>query len=327
MDLITAPAHAVESIGRYGRELMPLAFLAAGRDAGRRGGLVVISGISGGTPKPLGTYMAVLADGAHAGNISGGCVEAAVAAEVRPLLAGGADHILRFGRGSCYIDIQFPCGGGVDLLVHAAPSHSLLAEALLRAERREPFAIVFDPRTSRSTLAGATQPTGWQGDVFVRRHLPRPRLLLVGRGPDLEVMARVAAAAEFDVSVASPDDEVLATVAGFGVPGEPLRSPRQTLRSVIDPWTAVVLLFHEHEWETRLLAEIAAGPAFYVGALGSQRTHDLRRRRLAAAGVDEDRIDRIRGPIGLVDRARDPATLALSVLAEVSAAWADIERR
>lgn len=88
----------------------------------------------------------------------------------------------------------------------------------------------------------------------------------------------------------------------------------------IDPWTATVLLFHEHEWEGAILARAVAGDGFYVGALGSQKTHGQRRERLLATSVPEALISRIRGPIGLVDRAREPGVLALSILAEIAAA-------
>ena len=88
-----------------------------------------------------------------------------------------------------------------------------------------------------------------------------------------------------------------------------------------------MLLFHEHEWEDALLTRAAAAGGFYVGALGSVRTHRLRCERLLAAGVPEAHVDRIRGPIGLVDRARESGPLALSVLAEIVAARADLDRQ
>jgi xanthine dehydrogenase accessory factor len=93
----------------------------------------------------------------------------------------------------------------------------------------------------------------------------------------------------------------------------------------VDRWTATVLLFHEHEWEGPILARAAAMDGFYVGALGSVRTHRLRREQLAAMGVPTAQIDRIRGPIGVIDRARQPGVLALSILAEVAAARAELD--
>jgi len=322
---IERPAAAVNAAA-YGREMWPLAFLADAMRNGATGALVTISAIAGGAPRPLGTHLAVLADGRHCGHISGGCVEAAIAAEVVPILAAGNDQVVRFGAGSCYIDIRFPCGGGVDLLVHVAPTAELLEQALAHARRRTPFAIAFDPAGSRSSLVAAGAATGWRGEVFVRRYLPRPRLVLVGRGPDFEVMARVAAAAEFELCIVTPDVGAAEVFTAQGVRTEVLTSPSQTVQTPIDAWTAVAVLFHEREWETALLADAASGPAYYVGALGSRRTHRARCDALAALGVPPDTIARIRGPIGLVEQARDPGTLALSVLSEIAGEWAAVER-
>jgi xanthine dehydrogenase accessory factor len=156
--------------------------------------------------------------------------------------------------------------------------------------------------------------------------LPRTRLLVVGRGPDVEVLARVAKAAEFDVSIATPDESTALGVADLDAPIELLKTPGHVWDLPIDRWTATVLLFHEHEWENVTLARAAAAEGFYVGALGSVRTHAERRERLAAMGVPAQQIDRICGPIGLIDRAREPGMLALSILAEIAAARAQLER-
>ncbi len=302
------------------------AFLARAKALGMPGALISISAIDGGAPRELGAHMAVLADGRHLGYISGGCVESAIAAEVAPTISAGTDQIIRFGKGSCYIDIRFPCGGGVDLLVHVAPAAELLDQALARFARREAFAIGFDPANSRATIGEAAGPTHWRDGVFVRRYLPRTKLLIAGRGPDLEVLARVAAAAGYDLAIATPDETTALAVAGLGAPVELLKTPGQPSDLPIDPWTATVLLFHEHEWEHAILARAAAADGFYVGALGSVRTHGARRGRLAAMGVPAVQLDRIRGPIGLVDRAREPGVLAVSILAEIAAARAALDR-
>lgn len=307
------------------RELAPFLFLARAQALGIPGALVTLSAIDGGAPKALGTHMAVLADGRHLGHVSGGCVEPAIAAEFAPLI-GGADQTFRFGRGSRFIDIRFPCGGGVDLLLHAQPSPTLLAEAIARFERREAFAIAFDPRHSSAEITDNPAPTGWHDGTFIRRYQPRTRLLLIGRGPEFEVMARVSAAAEFDLRLATPDDSSAQALAALDVPIELLTTPTQMFELPIDPWTATVLLFHEHEWENAILARAAVADGFYVGALGSVKTHSLRRTRLAAMGLPQAAIDRIRGPIGLIDRARDPGMLALSVLAQISATRAQLDR-
>lgn len=301
------------------REAAPFLMLARAKAAGVSGALVTISQIDGGAPKPLGTHMAVLEDGRHVGHVSGGCVEAAIAAEVVPMIARGRDEIMRFGKGSRFIDIRFPCGGGVDLLVHVSPRPEMLAEALARLMRREAFAISFQPGASQAAVQEFAK-TGWVDGAFVRGFLPRTKLVLCGRGPDFEVLARVAAAAELDLWLAGPDESVGQDAVTR------LRDPARPPSLPLDPWTATVLLFHEHEWEDALLTQAVAGSGFYVGALGSVKTHGKRRERLAALGVPAAQIDRIHGPIGLIDRAREPGVLALSVLAEITAERARLDR-
>jgi xanthine dehydrogenase accessory factor len=320
------PATATPVLAATDREAAPLAFLLEAARQGIAGAVVTISRIEGGAPKALGTQMAVLADGRHVGHVSGGCVEPAIAAEVVPVIAEGRDRTLRFGTGSPYLDIRFPCGGGVDLLVHAAPQLGMLEEAVARLARRVPFSILFDPATSSSRLADDLSPTAWSGTTFRRRYLPRTRLLLVGRGPELEVLARVAAASELDLVLGTPDESSASALAGLGAPITLLAMPDQVWDLPIDRWTATVLVFHEHEWEDAILSRAAAAVGFYVGALGSLKTHRLRRERLAANGVPDEQLARIRGPIGVIDRAREPGVLAVSVLAEIAAARAERDR-
>ncbi len=88
-----------------------------------------------------------------------------------------------------------------------------------------------------------------------------------------------------------------------------------------DPWTAILLLFHDHEWERALLNWAVTTPAFFIGAQGGGPAREDRKALLRSEGVAEDGIARIRSPIGLIARARDPEVLALSVLAEIVGAY------
>ena len=88
-----------------------------------------------------------------------------------------------------------------------------------------------------------------------------------------------------------------------------------------DDWTAFVFVFHDRDWEDALLPSVLTQPAFLIGAVGSRRTHAQRLERLAAAGVIADQTARIKGPFGLIPATRDPASLALSILAEVAGAY------
>ncbi|MFW6027942.1 MAG: XdhC family protein [bacterium] len=88
-----------------------------------------------------------------------------------------------------------------------------------------------------------------------------------------------------------------------------------------DPWTAFLLAFHDMDWEESLLAQALSGPAFYIGAVGSRRTHARRCDQLRRAGFGEDQVRRIYGPAGIIPSMRDASTLAISVLAEIVEAF------
>ena len=308
------------------RETEPLGFLAQAQERGLQGAMVTICAVEGGAPKPLGTQMAVLEDGRYVGYVSGGCVEAAIASEVMETIATKRDAILRFGRGSRFIDIRFPCGGGVDLLIHVRPESSLLHDALMRLQQRQPFTLSFDPAKSHAGIVTDMVEGGWSEGRYLRPYRPRTRLLLVGRGAEFEVMARVAAAAELDLVLASPDADSLQALARLRARTHLLTAPADPWDLPIDAWTATVLLFHEHEWEDSILERAATAEGFYVGALGSSRSHAIRCGRLAAMGLGPEQVSRIKGPIGLIGHARDPSVLALSVLSEVAMARIELDR-
>ena len=93
-----------------------LRFLLDAAARGERTVLVTITDVIGSSPRAPGTHMAVTENGDHLGSISSGCVEAAVVAEALRSFDSRRAEVIRFGRGSRFIDIRLPCGGGMDLL-------------------------------------------------------------------------------------------------------------------------------------------------------------------------------------------------------------------
>ena len=282
----------------------PVAFLA-----GREGALAVITGTEGASYKPVGTLMAFGADGARTGSLSSGCVEGALAAEAEVALADGRPRTLRYGRGSPFIDVTLPCGAGLDVSVLPRPERAVLRESAALWRARRAHELFLDPARGTVSLSG--------GPFRVRR-TPPLRLVLFGRGPETVALAQLARGGGLTVEVLSPDEEVLAAVGGTALSVPTALPPFEA-----DPQTALVTLFHDHDWEPAILESALAGPAFWVGAQGSARAQDARRAALAARGVTADALARLRGPIGLIPSARDPLTLAVSVLAEAMAAYKD----
>ena len=280
--------------------------------------LVTLTGIEGSSPRAIGAQMAVAADGRYVGSFSGGCIEAAVVAEAIDTLAEGYGRLVRFGIGSPYLDIRLPCGGGIDLLFNPRPDAGAIADALARHDRREMAAL----RLSESgvDVVAAQDPhrgTGWQGTDFHLCYAPALRIVALGQGDDLLALARLATSFGASVQALSPEPRALTALTAEGFDAAELRSRTELPALMSDPWTAIIFLFHDRDWEEHLLPHALRAPAFYVGAIGSQRTQRLRVAALEAAGVSTGLRDRLRTAIGLIPATRDPATLALSILAQL----------
>jgi xanthine dehydrogenase accessory factor len=157
--------------------------------------------------------------------------------------------------------------------------------------------------------------------VFLNVHLPRPRLVVIGAVHISQALAPMARVAGYPLEIIDPR-------TAFATPE---RFPDVTLHAEwpetvfagngLDAYTALAALTHDPKIDDfALMAALDAG-CFYVGALGSRRTHAKRVERLAAMGASEDEIARIRAPIGLNIGAATPAEIAVAVLGEVIAAF------
>jgi len=156
-------------------------------------------------------------------------------------------------------------------------------------------------------------------EVLVTPHNPPLRLVIIGAVHIAESLCRFAREAGYAVTVIDPRS-AFARPERF--PGVELIAqwPQQALPPLRpDSRTAVVLLTHDPKIDDPALRIVLATDAFYVGALGSTRTHARRLERLAGEGVDPAALARIHGPAGLAIGARTPAEIALSVLAQVTA--------
>ncbi|WP_198731869.1 XdhC family protein [Paracoccus tegillarcae] len=281
--------------------------------------LAIITGVEGPSYRPVGAVMAIMPEGEDdtlVGTLSSGCVESDIAHHARQAMAEGQPRNVRYGRGSPFIDIQLPCGGGLDILLLPNPDRDVLRQVAAKRDAREVCSLRINTRTGAMALQAEGQ-TGLADKDFVLRIEPELRFLVFGKGPEAFTFAALAHSVGFPGLLLSPDDETLQSAAGAGCATQRMIRPGWPGDLSVDGWTSIVLFFHDHDWEPAILQGALQTPAFYIGSQGSQRAAATRRHALAELGVTEDRIARLHGPVGLIHSARDARTLAVSVLAEV----------
>jgi xanthine dehydrogenase accessory factor len=273
--------------------------------------------------------------------VSGGCIEAGLVDAAQDLdapirvidFAIDDDTARRAG---------LPCGGNVVVALFR-PDSALLARLAQRWAQRLPAALVLDLASGAQTLVdqagshGGPPPSeavcadiaarlvsGTSGcpaeGLFVRIHEPTTVLVVVGAVHVTQVLVAMAELVGFRVVVIDPRRS-FATADRF--PGATLisRQPEEALPDlVLDSRTALITLAHVAALDDAALIRGLASEAFYVGALGSRRTHAKRLQRLAGLGVPPQSLARIHAPVGLDIGAANPAEIAVSVLAQVIAA-------
>lgn len=299
---------------RYVENVLPV--LKAWRAEGHATVLATLVAQDGSAPRPRGSQMAIRADGEAVGNLTGGCAEAAIIAEAQARLAAGSNRLLRYGKGSPYIDIRLPCGSGIDVFFDIGFAEQDLDLVLSANAARRPASLVFDFEQLRCRAEDGAlsidEPTRWS-----RTCEPTTRIHAVGKGPLVPLLAQLGSAAEFEVLVWSSEPETLARAEPWALEAQTLTTPEAFRCGQLDRWTAFLSLFHEHEWDPPILAQALESESFYVGALGSRRTAETRREVLRELGVAEDAIARLHGPVGLDLGARSPPEIALAILGQI----------
>ncbi len=300
-----------------------LRFLCEAFDDGRDCALVTVTETVGGGLRSPGAMMAVDADGSFAGYVSNGCVDADVILQARDAIRTGEARHLTYGAGSPFLDIRLPCGGRLSMVVVPSPDPGVVRAAHDALEARKAFGLTVS--TEGVATGDAESETSFDGETLSLRLVPKLRLRIAGRGEELIALARLAAAADFAVTVQSPDTATLARADALGLDSTALSTARNLPSLADDEWTAFVLMFHDQDWETPLLLQTFTGPAFWIGAVGSHRTHQARCEALHEAGSSKADIRRLKGPIGLIPRTRDASMLAVSTLAEIAGCYKDLE--
>lgn len=291
----------------------PVEALAA---ADGNGVLAVITGVEGPSYRPVGACMSFLADGRRVGSLSSGCIEADLHLHAAAALDRGKPVCVRYGKNSPFFDIRLPCGGTLDILMVPRPQLVLLNRTIELRKARRPHALAFDLSRGLSHVS-QFRPTGTENGMFYAAIRPEPRFLIFGKGPETLVFAGLVHSAQLPCLVLSHDEETLQQAELSAIPVRYIGRKGLPTDIAVDRWTAAALFYHDHDYEPPILAQLLKTDAFYIGAQGSRAARDARLRALSEAGMCDADLSRLHGPIGLIPSARDPRTLAISVLAEI----------
>ena len=290
---------------------------------GRRVVMATIIRTWGSSPRPIGALTAIRDDGMVAGSVSGGCIEDDMIELVRKgELAKDKPATTRYGITAEEAKrFGLPCGGTLELVLEPLTRESGLDELLARVERHELVLRRLDMKTGRVTL-GSAQPTdqlAFDGATLSTVHGPRWRLLIIGAGQLSVYLAQMAQALDYQVTICDPREEYS---TGWNVPGTDFRRgmPDDVVTGAnLDGHSAVVTLTHDPKLDDMALLEALKSPAFYVGAIGSRKNNDARRRRLAEFDLSQEEIARLHGPVGLKIGSKTPPEIAIAILAEMTA--------
>ena len=153
--------------------------------------------------------------------------------------------------------------------------------------------------------------------IFLNVYVPPPRLIIVGAVHIAQSLAPMAAMLEFDVTVVDPRGAWATTQRFPGVKVIKDWADEAFQEMGLDASTAVVTLTHDPKLDDPALESALKSDAFYIGALGSRRTHAKRKERLAEVGITDEMFARVHGPVGLNIGAKSPAEIAISILGQI----------
>ncbi len=148
---------------------------------------------------------------------------------------------------------------------------------------------------------------------------PPLRLFVVGAVHIAQPLAEMAARAGFGVQIVDPRSAFASELRFPGVAVDTAWPDRALEDAGLDARTAVVTLTHDPKLDDPALHAALRSPVFYIGSLGSRKTHGARLGRLRKAGFDDEALARIHGPVGLAIGAQSPAEIAVAILAEIVA--------
>jgi len=306
----------------YGTDQDVLQTASEWMQQGHEVALVTVLKTWGSSPRPPGSLFIMRPDGLMSGSVSGGCVEEDLVQRycsqqlsksypVRIDYGVNREDAMRFG---------LPCGGRLELLVEQLHDPVQLQSLLDSLHQQQLVARIVDLQSGRVSL----QPAKAEQDFVytntrVRKILgPQWNMLLIGAGHLSHYVSQLGLMLGYRVIVCDPREEY---AQGWHVEGTELTTlmPDDAVQQYArQPRSIVLALTHDPKLDDMALLDALNTQAFYVGAIGSQRNCDARRRRLKELGISPANLQRLHAPVGLPIGSHTPPEIAVSILAEIT---------
>ena len=306
----------------------------------------------GSSPRGVGAKMAVAADGRMCGSVSGGCVEGAVVEACASTLQSGDAQLLHFGvADETAWEVGLACGGNIEVFVQRLDEkwYKFLRQTVLEGWTGIVATVIGGSQETvgrKAAYARNGETTGSMGEksdselqlispaltqsqavtlsnnwvVFVDLVRPAPTLVMVGGVHVAIALTRLAKGIGFKTVLIDPRRTFGSDVRFPDVDFLLQQWPQKAFQEIEPtPDMAVALLTHDPKIDDQALKILLKSDIFYLGALGSRKTHAKRRERLLNMGFGDEQLERIHAPIGLDIGAANPEEIALAIMAEIVA--------
>lgn len=286
----------------------------------------------GSSPRPIGAMMACTLDGELVGSISGGCIEEDFLKQLRDgslkseYDKNGKPFTVKYGVTAAeQARLKLPCGGQLHVLLEYIEPIVVNKEVFARLsadlENHTKVSRIVNLQTGAISASALSNE---QAVIMDNEHMthslsPMYRLLLLGAGDVAKFVAEMALALEYDVTLCDPRPDYL---DNWHVDGVEITSrlPDDVVRERFsNPYSGIIALAHDPRVDDMALMEALKTTAFYIGAMGSERTSASRRERLPELGLSAAEIARLHAPIGFPIESKTPAEIAISIMAQVTA--------
>lgn len=303
-------------------------------EQGQGAALTTVISTWGSAPRPAGSQLAIATDGTFFGSVSGGCVEGAVILAAQEAIEDGQSRVLDYGVADAdAFAVGLACGGNIRILVEPVgvgngPDVDLIQTIVTSFKGREPIGYQVDlntwarrivkPRDMKHADLFLRDKPALADDVFTQIFNPPLKMIIVGAVHITQFLSAIARMAGYTVFLVDPRDS-FASKTRFPDDVFVDAWPNEALNQIgLDARTAVITLTHDPKIDMPALETALKSDAFYIGSLGSKRTHAKRVAELEDTGFTDAEIVRIHGPIGLDIGSTSPAEIAISIMAEVT---------